>query len=382
MAEENQDGQEKTEQATPKRLQEARDEGQIARSRELNTMLMLMIAAAAMMMMGEQLVRDIANMMTQLFSPSRDLLFDRFSLPQLVADTIIELLYLLAPFFLIMLVVALLAPMSMGGWSFATKAMAFKFERLDPIKGLQRVFAVRGLVELLKALAKFALITGVGITYLYHNLGDLLTLGAMPLEEGFMRAAELMAEAFLMVSAATIVIALVDVPFQLWDHNQKLKMTRNQIREEMKQTEGRPEVKQRIRSLQQEVAMRRMMEDVPKADVIVTNPTHYAVALKYNADEMAAPRVVAKGVDEVAEHIRELGRRHDINILSTPPLARALYFSTKINQEIPEGLYIAVAKVLAYVFQLRQQNREAGAEIVDVLSDLPIPEKFRRDAEL
>ncbi len=381
MAEENQDGQEKTEEATPKRLQEARDEGQIARSRELNTMLMLMVAAASMLLLGEDLVNNLANLMREMFTPDREVIFDLYALPRLVASSVEKMVWMLAPFCLVMLVVALLAPMSMGGWSFSTKAIGFKFERMDPIKGLQRVFALRGLVELLKALAKFGLITGVGIIYLYQNLETLLTLGDLPLETAFIQAAELIGQAFLVVSAATILIALVDVPFQVWDHNQKLKMTRTQIREEMKQTEGRPEVKQRIRSLQQEIAMRRMMEDVPKADVIVTNPTHYAVALQYDAEKMGAPRVVAKGADEVAERIREVARYNDIRILSTPPLARALYFSTKINQEIPEGLYIAVAKVLAYVFQLRQPDSNMKPNAESVLDDLPIPEQFRRDAD-
>ncbi len=381
MAEENQDGQEKTEEATPKRQQEARDEGQIARSRELNTMLMLMAAASALIFMGEQLISDLSAVMTQMFSPERELIFDLYALPRMVMSSIEQMVWILAPFCLVMLVVALLAPLSLGGWSFSTKVLEFKFERMDPVKGLQRVFALRGLVELLKALAKFSLIAGVGVLYLKNNLPTLLTLGDLPLEHALITSVELMSTAFLVVSAGTIGIALVDVPFQVWDHSQKLKMTRNQIREEMKQTEGRPEVKQRIRSLQQEVAMRRMMEDVPKADVIVTNPTHYAVALQYDADRMGAPRVLAKGADEVAQRIRELARYNNIRVLSTPPLARALYFSTKVNQEIPEGLYVAVAKVLAYVFQTRQKNGAVRPEAEAVLADLPIPEQYRRDPE-
>jgi len=377
MAEENQEGQEKTEQATPKREQEARDEGQLARSRELSTMAVLMVAAISFYMIGGHMVGDIESMMREFLGIQRPWAFDPQAIPLALTAMVEDFLLMVLPFLMIMLVIALLSPLALGGWSLSTKAMAFKPERLDPIKGLSRVFARRGLMELLKALAKFALITGIAGLFIWTHLDELLLVGSGSVIGSLRHATSLSLQAFLIIGFSTVLIAVVDVPFQLWDNANKLKMTKQEIKEEMKQTEGRPEVRSRIRALQQEVASRRMMEDVPKADVIVTNPDHYAVALRYEQGSMSAPRLLAKGVNDTAERIRSLGARHDIAILQTPPLARALYFSTRIGDEIPEGLYVAVAQVLAYVYRLREQAPDDTPPPAPV--DLPIPDELRRD---
>jgi len=377
MAEENQDGQEKTEHATPKREQEARDDGQVVRSRELSTMAVLMVASISFYITGGHMLKDIETMMHEFLTIQRDSAFDSQTIPLALLASIEDFLLMVLPFLMIMLVISLLSPLALGGWSLSAKAMAFKPERLDPIKGLSRVFSKRGLVELLKALAKFALVTGMAGTFIWIHLNELLLVGSTSVHQGLVQAVSLSLQAFLVIGISTVLIALVDVPFQLWDNANKLKMTKQEVKEEMKQTEGRPEVRSRIRALQQEVASRRMMEEVPKADVIVTNPDHYAVALRYEQGSMGAPRMLAKGVNETAARIRDLGSEHAITLLRAPPLARALYFSTRIGDEIPEGLYLAVAQVLAYVYRLREQK--PGEETPPQPVDLPIPDELRRD---
>jgi len=377
MAEENQ-GQEKTEQPTPKRQQEAREEGQIARSRELTTMLMLMTAGVSFITMGPTMAGDLARLTKRLLSIS-DLAHGG---PQLVfgafVGALIEATRAIAPLLGVMFVVALVAPMALGGWGLSGKALNFKWERVDPNRGQGRVFSARGLVELLKALAKFLLICLFLTLFLWHYRHGLLEVGNGSLEAGTGQGGRLILMGFLVVASATVIIALVDVPFQLWDHARKLRMTHQEVKEELKQTEGRPEVRSRIRQLQQEVARRRMMAEVPKADVVVTNPSHYAVALRYDQARMQAPRVVARGVDQVALRIREVASHHGVVVVEAPVLARAIYFSTRLEQEIPEGLYLAVAQVLAYVFQLRSYDGE-GPE-PSLPEELPVPDEFRREA--
>jgi flagellar biosynthetic protein FlhB len=212
---------------------------------------------------------------------------------------------------------------------------------------------------------------------LWHKAGEFLVLSELSVEGGLTTAAHLIIWSFLMISLGTILIAAIDVPFQLWQHSRQLRMTRQEVRDEMKESEGRPEVKQQIRRLQRELAQRRMMQEVPKADVIVTNPTHFAVALRYDAGKMRAPRVVAKGADLIARNIRTIGAEHRVPVFEAPPLARALFYGAELDQEIPEGLYLAVAQVLAYVMQLRDPRPGA---MPTPPGDLPIPPELRRDA--
>lgn len=371
-------GQERTEQATPKRLQEARDRGQVARSRELTTMAVLLVSAGALMLLGDGIVRQTLHTMEASFSVPRAELMDAGTMLLKLQQAILESVIALTPFFLVVTAAALLAPMALSGWAFSTKAMAFKWDKLDPIKGMGRIFAVRGLVELVKALAKFCLVLAVAILLLLANAEALLGLGGEDINPAIADAGTLLLRTFLVLSGAMIVIAVIDVPFQIWDHQKQLKMTRQEIRDEFKETDGNPEVKRRLREIRHEQSRRRMMDAVPKADVVITNPTHYAVALRYDQSRMAAPVVVAKGQDLVALQIRNLAVRHKVPILSAPPLARAIYYSTQLEQEIPSGLFLAVAQVLAYAFQLRRRpQRRSGAQ--KEFNDLPIPDDLRRD---
>ncbi len=372
------DGQERTEQPTPKRLREAREKGQIARSRELNTLMGLLAAAGAFLVMGDEMVMGLTDMMRQRFSIAREDIFDDTALMLHFMSTLLDVVWVVLPFMLLMALVAIISSISLGGWSFSTKSLAFKPEKLNPVKGLSRVFGWRGILEMIKGLAKFLLVAIVALVLL-NTMGDrFLGLGSEPLLQGMAHAADLLTWSFLILSAVLIVVAAIDVPFQLWDHSRQLKMTMQEVKEEHKQTEGSPEVKGRQRQMQMEMAQRRMMEEVPQADVVVTNPTHYAVALKYDSEQMGAPVVVAKGTELVAAKIRALAAEHDVPLLAAPPLARALYFSTEIGEAIPEGLYRAVAQVLAYVYQLKQgpiYNREGQAP----MTDLPIPDDLQHD---
>ena len=374
----NSDGQERTEEPTPKRLKEAREKGQIARSRELNTVMGLVAAATALLVMGDSLVSGLADTMRQRFTIRREDIFDDRAMMNHFLSTLLDNVWLVMPFMLLMALVGVLSSISLGGWSLSAKAMAFKIEKLNPVKGLSRVFGWRGLLEMLKGLAKFSLVA-VAALLLLNTMGDrYLGLGTEPLLQGMAHAGDLLTWAFLLLSLVLLLVAAIDVPFQLWDHSRQLKMTKQEVREEHKQTEGSPEVKGRQRQLQMEMAQRRMMEEVPRADVVVTNPTHYAVALRYDAQKMGAPVVVAKGSELTAAKIRALATEHDVPVLSAPPLARALYFSTELGEAIPEGLFRAVAQVLAYVYQLKQgpiYNREGQTPMMD----LPIPDDLQHD---
>ncbi|MGM0592960.1 MAG: flagellar biosynthesis protein FlhB [Pseudomonadota bacterium] len=375
---ENQDGQERSEEATPKRRREALEKGQAARSRELITVSMLLAAATAFLTIGEGLLAGMRQIMREGFTLSRSDVFDKSAMATTLADTVGAAFTLFAPFFLIMVITALASAVALGGWTFSSKAMAFKWEKLDPIKGLKRVFAWRGVMEMLKGLAKFALIVVVALSILDLQGDQFLGLGREPLESALGHAGKLLAWGLLFLSSVLLIVAAIDVPFQVWDHQRQLKMTKQEVKDEHKQTEGSPETKGRQRQLQMEMSQRRMMEEVPKADVVVTNPTHYAVALRYTSTEMSAPVLVAKGSDLVASRIRGLAAEHEVPILSAPPLARALYFSTDLGEPIPEGLYRAVAQVLAYVYQLKR-NPSYRPEDMSPLDDLPIPDDLRRD---
>ncbi|HWQ94672.1 MAG TPA: flagellar biosynthesis protein FlhB [Gammaproteobacteria bacterium] len=373
------DGQERTEQATPKRLQEAREKGQTVRSREMNTLAMLLAAAGALLYLGAGLVNNMSALMRGGLHLTRTQVFDPAALTRVFGQGVFDALGALFPFFLLLVVVALGAPLLLGGWSFSSKALAFKMEKLDPIKGLGRLFSAHSGMELIKALVKFTLVVAALLVWLKYNAGAILNLGTEPLNAALAHTINLLAWAFLVCSSTMIVIAAADVPFQIWDHAKKLKMTRQEIRDEGKETDGNPQVKGRIRFLQREMAQRRMMAEVPKADVIITNPTHYAVALRYDQSRMRAPRLVAKGAGPIAQRIREVGAEHKVSIVSSPSLARAVYHSTDLNQEIPAGLYLSVAQVLAYVYQLRRRAEDPDLQPVPLPDDLPIPDEFRRD---
>ena len=369
MAEE-QTGQERTEQPTERRLQEARKKGQVPRSKELNTMLSLLFASIALLLLGGGISQSIMRISADGFSVSRELAFDASQLPFQFMYMASQTLLALSPFMAVMLVAALAGPLLMGGWSFSLETISFKVEKLNPIKGLARIFSLKGLVELVKALAKFVLLLGAAILVFFAIDQQLLSLTSMSPKAAGIEAVTVLVQVLLILSATTILIVALDVPFELWNHQKQLRMTKQEIRDEMKETDGNPQVKQRIRTVQRQLAESRMMEDVKTADVVITNPTHYAVALQYLDRPGSAPRVVAKGKDLTALRIRSIATEHNIPLFEAPPLARALYRSTEIGHEIPHILYMAVARVLAYVFQLKNA---APTDYVPKPDDFDIP---------
>ena len=369
MAEE-QTGQERTEQPTERRLQEARKKGQVPRSKELNTMLSLLLASISLLVFGGYISQNLMQISVEGFSIPRELAFDTAQLPFQFMYMASQALLALSPFMAIMLVSVFAGPLLMGGWSFSLESISFKLEKLDPIKGLARIFSLKSLVELAKALAKFVLLLGAAILVFFSIDQQLLSLSSMTPKAAGLEAATILVQVLLILSATMILIVALDVPFELWNHSKQLRMTKQEIKDEMKETDGNPQVKQRIRTLQRQLAEGRMMEDVKTADVVITNPTHYAVALQYLDRPGSAPKVVAKGKDLTALRIRSIAADCDIPIFEAPPLARALYRSTEIGYEIPHVLYMAVARVLAYVFQLKSAT---PTDYVPKPTDFDIP---------
>ena len=367
-------GLERTEQPTPKRLREAREKGQVPRSKELNSMALLMAAAGGFLLMGESMLTDLQTIFADSLSFEQARNMDKSGVIAQLGNTLVRSLLVVTPMFALLTFVVILTPLGLGGWSFSVKAISFKWEKLDPIKGIGRIFALRGLMELVKVLAKFALVAAISTLIIWSLIEEILGLGAEALKPALTHVASLCGWSFLASSSVLIIIASIDVPFQLWQHTKQLMMTKQEVKDETKETDGSPELKGRIRNLQQELSRRRMMEAVPQADVVITNPTHYAVALRYDQSSMEAPVLVAKGADLVAARIRTVAGEHDIAIVSAPPLARALYASTELNQEIPAGLYVAVANVLSYVYQLNDLG--LGDELPEEPTDLPIPDEY------
>ena len=361
-------GLEKTEPASPRRLEQAREEGQIARSPELSAFAVLAAALAGLWFFGETAARSLMRVTAQGLTLDSAAARDTSSMISRLHDLSLEALTLSAPLMGLTVIAALAAPMALSGWSFAPNALLPKFSRVSPVQGLKRMFSMRGLAELGKALLKASLIGGVAAAVLWNGKDAMLGLATQPFDLALSTLGSLVMVSVLTVAAAMIVIAGVDVPLQLWQHAKQLRMTREEVKREHKETEGDPHIKAAIRAQQRAAARKRMMADVPKADVIVTNPTHYAVALRYS-ETMAAPTVVAKGVDLIAARIRGIAEQHHVPILEAPPLARALHAHTEIGQQIPEKLYTAVAEVLAYVFQLKAH----GVSGVKPLGEVDVP---------
>lgn len=355
--------QERTERATPKRVKDARERGQVPRSRELSTTLVLLAGAGCLYGAGSFISGHLASHLRASLEFRPGWLDSPGAIVPALGAAVVQAIIDVSPLFAVVFGAAMIAPLALGGWTFSGQALVPDFSRLSPLQGLKRVFGWHGLVELLKALAKCVLVGGVAAAVIYAFMDDAIALGRMPVQGGIAGAAHLVGAAFVWMSAALVVIAAVDIPFQLWDYQQRLKMSRHEIREELKETDGRPEVKSRIRQLQQQLARRRMMEQVPKADVVITNPTHFAVALRYDALKMRAPRVVAKGADLVALAIRRLAEASEVPTFESPILARALYRNVDIGKEIPGGLYVAVAQVLTYIYQMRRLPAQAFARI-------------------
>ena len=376
---ESDSGQDKTEDPTDKRKTDAREKGEIARSKELNTVAVMIAGAGGLLAFGGYLAEALMEIMRSNFSLSREVLMDeRYMGIFLLASGKLAILAI-QPVLLVLLLAALLGPIALGGWLFATGTLAPKFSRMNPLAGIKRMFSVHSLVELLKAIAKFSVILIVALAVLSADRDDLLAIANEPIDQAIIHSVQVVGWSAMWMACGLLLIAAVDVPIQLWQAKQKLMMTKQEVRDEYKDTEGKPEVKQRIRQVQREISQRRMMAAVPEADVIITNPTHYAVALKYDPEKGSAPLLLAKGTDFIALKIREIAVQNNIQLLESPALARSIYYSTELEEEIPAGLYLAVAQVLAYVYQIRQYQAGKG-KAPEPLKDLPIPPDLRRDS--
>ncbi len=376
---ESESGQDRSEEPTEKRKRESREKGQIARSKELNTLAIMLAGAGGLLASGGSLAKSLMGIMSFNFAFDRERLLDDGSMGLMLLLSGQAAAEALAPLLMALLVASIVGPIALGGWLFSAEALLPKMSRMDPFAGLKRMFSVKALVELVKALAKFIVILAVALAVLAADQDDLLAIANEPLEMAILHSAQVVGWSALWMACGLILIAAVDIPFQLWDNKQKLMMTKQEIRDEYKDSEGKPEVKQRIRQLQREMAERRMMASVPQADVIITNPTHFAVALKYDPAKGSAPIMLAKGSDFTALKIREIAQEHKVTVLESAALARAVYYSTDLDQEIPAGLYLAVAQVLAYVYQLKQHQAGKGKR-PDKLPEPPIPPDYRRDS--
>jgi len=380
---EDESGQEKTEEATPKRLEKARDEGQIARSRELGTTLLLMTGGVSLLMFGATLAERFQGVMRSSFSFDRDTVFDSSYMISHLGRSLGSVIDVVVLILVLLMIAGAIGSVSLGGWLFSSKPITPKLSRMNPLEGLQRMFSAKALVELFKAIAKFSLVALMASMILWYMRSELLSLSQEALAPAITHAVWILVWSALGMSSATIIIAAIDVPFQRFENAKKLRMTRQQVKDEYKDSEGKPEVKSKIRQLQRELAQSRMMASIPEADVVITNPEHFSVALKYDISGSGAPVVVAKGADEIAMKIREIANLNEVPLLPSPQLARAVFFSTEINDEIPASLYLAVAQVLAFIFQMRQASsskRPADAQVRALNRKLDIPDDMAFDA--
>jgi len=376
---ENENGQDKTEDPTDKRVKDSREKGEIARSKELNTLVIMLVGSAGLLIFGGGIAEMMLELMRNNFTISREMVLDQRYMGIMLLVSGKAALLAVIPLLIALVLAALIGPVSLGGFLFAAGSMAPKFSRMNPAAGIKRMFSPNALIELLKAMGKFIIILMVALAVLNKDRKDLLTIGHESLESAIIHCLQVVGWSTFWMACGLIIIAAVDVPFQLWQSHKKLLMTKQEVRDEHKDSEGRPEVKQRIRQLQREMSQRRMMAAIPQADVVITNPTHFAVALKYDPEKGGAPILLANGNDFLALKIREIAAEHKIMLLESPALARSIYYSTELDQEIPAGLYLAVAQVLAYVYQIRQYRAGRGKR-PDPLGEIPIPPEMRRDS--
>ncbi len=354
------DSQEKTEEASGRKIEKAREEGQVPRSRDLTTSIVLLLGSIALYYYADFMGGKFVDMMRANLVLSRETIFDPNAMVGHFVSALYQGLLSMGPFMALMMFAAFIGPIALGGWLFSADALMPKFSRMDPMSGLKRMFSMKSLIELLKSTAKVTIILGATVLLLKHYAQPMFRLSDESINTAIIHSTKISAYAMIALSACTLIIAAFDVPLQIYEYSKKLKMSKQELKDEAKDTDGKPEVKGRIRQLQREMAQRRMMANVPTADVIITNPTHYAVALQYNPETMATPILLAKGGDNIALKIREIGKAHGVEVIESPVLARAIFHTTELDREIPSGLYLAVAQVLAYVFQLRTYRKGRG----------------------
>jgi len=380
MAKENADGQEKSEEATSKRLADMQKKGQVPRSQELKVMVTTMIGVITIFILGGYFTSGFEAIFVDSFQLTKadtetpDKVFEHLN--RAYDDTF----WLLIPYFIVMLIAAFWGNTLVGGFVFSKQKLKPKFSNMSPIKGLKRMFGTEGMVNLLKSVLKATLVGWATTLLLMVYLADFIHLAEIDVNAAMAKMLDMLGWFSILVTATLIIVALIDVPYQLIKHKNESKMTKQEVKDERKQTEGSDETKRRVRQVQFQQAQRRMMQEVPNADVIITNPTHFAVAVRYDEAQMAAPIVVAKGVDQIALHIREIGENNQVTIVEAPMLARAIYFTTDIDQPIPQTLYLAVARLLAYVYQL-EANPYGKRDDERVVKQWDIPDEMRFDAD-
>ena len=375
MAEDS--GQEKTEEPTSKKIEDAKKKGQVARSKELGTMFVLMFSAISLLLYGPEIGKGLYNVMGRLLSLNRNETYDTtkmFSVWGVVGDA---LLFPMAMFVFIIVIAAFIGNTLLGGFNFSWKAAAPKANKMSPAKGIKRMLGPQAGVELVKSLLKFAVVAGFAVFLINTFFDEILHLSIESAPGNIIHSLEILSWMFLGLTCTLIVIAAIDAPYQSHKHHKELKMTLQEVKDEYKNSEGDPQIKARIRRTQREMSQRRMVQDVPDADVIVTNPTHYSVAIKYDTAKAGAPIVLAKGLDELAMQIRKVGKGNDVPIVESPVLTRALYHTTEVGQQIPDQLFTAVAQVLAYVFQLKRFKKGRGKRPIPLNKKLPIPDDYK-----
>lgn len=359
--------QEKTEQPTSKRLQDARKRGQVARSQELQTVLLLLSSASVFLIFGDSMLDGLKHALESALTFDDALRVDSTDLPLIFIEELGVMFSAIIPLLVVTVMANIIGSGVVGGWIFSREVLAPKLERISPLKGFARIFSVRSLVELVKAVGKFILVGVFVAVMLWSFVGPLRLLPQTNLNIALLQGSNMMLDVFLYASLSLVLVVLIDIPYQLWKHRKELMMTRQEVKDELKQSEGKPEVKAAIRARQREMAQRRMMDALEGADVVITNPVHYAVAVRYDSSRSNAPIVVAKGKDLLAAMIRERAQEKDIPLFPAPPLARAIYHSTPLDKAIPQSLYIAVAQVLAYVYLLKNTAKKQR-------EDIPVPE--------
>ncbi len=375
MAEES--SQDKTEEPTAQRLSKAREEGQIARSQELAPAAMMVMATLFFTMMGQYLFNSMGSLFKSQLQFDRKITDKAELLPAIFGSAIVDGFVIVLPLIAIMAVIAALSTTLSGGLIFAPKLALPKFSKLNPMTGLKRMFGTDALIQLGKAVAKFLVVGAILLVSVMNNLNDLTNISQMDLGQAVRVAGTIIVDSCFWLSLGLVLVALVDVPLQRHQLNKKLKMTKQEVKDEMKNSEGNPEVKGQIRRRQREILNNKMMTKVKDADVVITNPTHFAVALSYDPNGEGAPILVAKGDDGLAARIREEATKHGVYLFEAPLLARALYFTTKLDHPIPEALYHAVAQVIAFVFSLNQSYGR-GQEVIK--PDPKIPDEMKFDA--
>ena len=375
---ESSDGQEKTEEPTGKRISDARKKGQLPRSREAGTFFVLLSSVASIWLVSPFLGEGMTTLMKHSFTLTKSQAFDTYEMGRVFFQDIVLVAIPLLTICFSMLVAAFIGNIMIGGMNFSTEAMMPKPDKLNPINGFKRIFSMNSIVELIKSIAKVACIGSICYFLISGRINEILRLSYIDVFAAVRDAMNILFIFMVIIVSAMIPIIMIDVPFQYWQYRQQLRMTKQELKDEMKETEGNPQIKSRMKRMQYEMAARRMMSKVPTADVVVTNPTHYAVALSYDPNGELAPVVVAKGVDEVAEKIKEIAREYKIPVMQLPPLARSLYYTTDLDREIPRGLFQAVAQVLAWVMGTKAYNEgKAPNRPRDLDKDLPIPDELK-----